>query len=94
LVPALTEIVPFGRIPRLASEVPVVTGTEPMAVAGEPDELAEAVEEAEFEEDEELVAPLDDVVPDGFNAASTAAVSAELTRFKAVWLAMLASPLD
>ena len=39
LVPSLTVIVPFGGMPRVRSEVPRVTGTVPVPVAGEPDEL-------------------------------------------------------
>ena len=50
---------------------------------------------ATLEFDEELVELDDDdeLVDEGLSALCTAAVSAVLTRFKAVWLAMLARPV-
>lgn len=90
MLPALTVIVPPGRIPRLDSEVPVVNSAAPIPVAGEPDVLDElelddgAVEELLDDDDVELL-----------EGSSTCCTSAEiwlLTRFKAVSLAMLAKP--
>jgi hypothetical protein len=89
LVPSSTLNVPAGRNPSVDSVAVVVSGTVPIPVAGVGDEVAELDDAAVavFDDDE------DDVeAPDGFNAACTAAVSSELTRFKAVPLAMLASP--
>ncbi len=78
------------------SEVPVVSGTVPVPVAGEgPAELAELEEPEELEFDDDDPVELfddDDVELLPCNAACTAAVSSELTRFKAMPLAMLASP--
>src|SRR5579862_9105065 len=93
-MPSLTLIVPFGRIPRMDSDVPVVTGTVPIAVAGEA-KVLEPEEEAEDVLVEPVdVEPLEDaaLLPD-----SSPCTSAEiwlLTRLRAVSLAMLASPLD
>jgi hypothetical protein len=90
--------VPFARIPSENSEVPVVTGTVPVPVAGPSNER---VEPEEFEELEELDALFDDDEVEAlepplsvWSAACTAEVRASLVRFKAVWLARLASPLD
>jgi hypothetical protein len=88
LVPSSTLKVPPGKIPKLESEVLVVTGTLPIPVAG--------VGEAGTEFDDVAVAVFDDGedddVPEGFSTACTAADSSELTRFKAVPLAILANP--
>jgi len=91
LVPELTVIVPFSRIPSVDSVVPIVSGTVPVPVAGELDaleelEAAEALEEPELVE--EPAEPLDDgdvELPD--EDCSTCCTSAEiwlLTRFNAV----------
>ena len=88
LLPSSTLNVPPGKIPRLDSVVLVVSGTVPVPVAG--------VGEAGAEFDDEAAAVLDDdeddEVPEGFNAACTAAISSELTRLSAVPLAILANP--
>ncbi len=79
LAPVPTVIVPFGRMPSVDSEVLVVTGVVPIAVAGEG--------ELELEGVENPLEPLDDdevELPDGFNACSTSDVISLLTRFKAV----------
>jgi len=89
----VTVIVPPARIPKVCSEVPVVSGTVPTAVAGVGVAGVEAVEELVLEDEEEL---LDDVEVSPLTTCSafcTSAESAELVRFKAVPLAMLASPL-
>ncbi len=96
-VPSLTVTVPFARIPRVNSEVLVVSGAVPVPVAGEPKGL-------ELEEEEEPVEPLDveEVKPlellelsePGCSTFCMAAVNSVLTRFRAVWLAMLDKPLD
>jgi len=92
LVPSLTVIVPFWGIPRVNSEVFVASGTVPVPVAGEG---LEELEEPELEADAlEALAAADDVelpeLPE--IALCSAAESAVLTRFKAVWLARLARP--
>jgi len=83
LVPSLTVIVLFGAIPRVNSDVPPVSGIVPVPVAGEP-----VVEAGVLE-------PFDDVelLVWDWTALCAAASSSELTRSKAVWLAMLARPL-
>jgi hypothetical protein len=89
LLPALTEIVPPASTPRLDSEVPVVSGTVPVPVAGAPVELG--VEDDPVEAVDEDVDADVDVVPD-----RTCCTSAEIwlfTRSSAVLLAMLARPL-
>jgi hypothetical protein len=89
LSPALTVIVALAGIPRVCSTVPVVSGAVPVPVAGA------VKEELEVEEDEEVDELLDDdavELPDGSNTLCIAAVSWELTRFKAAPLAMLARP--
>jgi len=61
------------------------------------DELEELdeLDEVELDDDEDAVERLDDEVPcTDCSALCTAAVSWLLTRSKAVWLAMLANPLD
>ena len=96
MVPSLTEIVPFLGIPSVNSDVEAVTGTVPVPIAGEPEELvpgeAELAGEAEeavalFEEDD--ASPEDDC-----STLCAATVKAAFTRFNAVWLAMLAMPLN
>jgi len=76
--------------------VPDVSGTVPVPVAGaatvtvgveEADVDGDAVDEVEALDDD------DELVDEGLSALCTAAVRAVLTRFKAVWLAMLARPV-
>lgn len=99
LVPSLTVTVPLAGIPSVNSDVLAVSGTVPvpLAAAGEELEFA-APEELAEDEEEEPVEPLDDdddEAPDSdCSALWTAADSALLTRFKAVWLAMLDRPFD
>ncbi len=105
LVPSLTLMVPVVGIPRVNSEVLVVSGIAPVPVAGEPKKWEEVKkpdgleepEELELEEDddEDALEPLDDdELPDeDCSALCTAVDSSVLTRFNAVWLAMLARPL-
>lgn len=94
--PAPTLMVPFLKIPRVSSEVLVVSRAVPMPTAG--DGAAGLLEELEEPEELELAVDelLDDDVelPAGCSALCTAATSWELTRFKAVPLAMLARPFD
>lgn len=78
---------PPAGIPRMDSGVLMLSKAVPVPVAGEaeePDELEEGDEEVEFD-DVELVSP--------DKMLCIAADSWELTRFKAVWLAILARPL-
>ena len=89
--PVVTLILPPGRIPRVASEVPVDNGTVPTAIAGAPFEGVEAAGDAVVDFAVEAV---DDDVGELPKAASTAADSWELTRLSAIPLAMLALPLD
>jgi hypothetical protein len=95
-VPSLTVKLPLVKKPRPNSDVPFVSGTVPVPVAGAlTTGAAAALDEDEADEVVELVdddaVELADV---GFSAPCTAAVSAVLTRVRAVWLAMLAKPLD
>ncbi len=102
LVPSLIVIVPFLTIPSVSSDVPVASGVVPVPVAGaaeeaeEPEpaapelELAEGDEPLESLEDDEPLVPPE--VP--LSALCTAAESSVLTRFRAVWLAMLAKPVE
>jgi hypothetical protein len=107
LVPSLTVIVPFAMMPSVNSEVLAVSGTVPVPIAGAarvgaaldvPDEF-ELGEEEEDDADEvlddEVVSPvlLEPPLMDA-SALCTAAVSWVFTRFRAVWLARLAKPLD
>jgi hypothetical protein len=77
-----------------------VSGTVPVPVAGALTTGGVALDAAELGEDEtdEAVELVDDEavepVDAGFSAPCTAAESAVLTRSKAVWLAMLARPVD
>jgi hypothetical protein len=91
-VPSLTVKLPLVKKPRPNSGVPLVSGTVPVPVAGALTTAAAALEA------EGLVALVDDdaleLADVGFSAPCTAAVSAVLTRSKAVWLAMLAKPED
>jgi hypothetical protein len=57
--PALTVIVPPGRMPRLDSDEPVVSSTVPFPVAGEPEEL-EVLEEPGPGDEEDPAEPFDD----------------------------------
>ena len=73
--------------------MPDVSGTVPVPLAGAAKATA-GVEALDVEDD--AVEALDDVVElvdEGLSALCTAAVSAVLTRSKAVWLAMLARPV-
>ncbi len=87
-------------MPRVASEVPVVSGAVPIPIAGEPVVLAECEEPEELEladDDEPVELPGDDDVEPPVSTCSafcTAADSSELTRFKAVPLARLDRPFD
>jgi hypothetical protein len=100
LVPSLTVIAPSAGIPRVNSEVLAMSGTVPVPVAGEPEEPEEPeeleeLEELELEEEDAFESLDDDAVelpalPE--IALCSAAESAVLTRFKAVWLARLARP--
>jgi hypothetical protein len=95
-VPSLTVKLPLVKKPRPNSDVPFVSGTVPVPVAGAlTTGAAAALDEDEADEVVELVdddaVELADV---GFSAPCTAAVSAVLTRVRAVWLAMLAKPVD
>ena len=97
-MPSLTEKLPRVKNPRPSSEVPDVNGTVPVPVAGAAKATA-GVEALDVEDDAvevvEVVDALDDdeLVDDGLSALCTAAVSAVLTRSRAVWLAMLAKPV-
>jgi hypothetical protein len=77
-----------------------VSGTVPVPVAGALTTGAAVLEAAELGEDEadEAVELVDDdavgLADVGFSAPCTAAESAVLTRSKAVWLAILARPVD
>jgi hypothetical protein len=75
-----------------------VSGTVPVPVAGVLTAGALALEAAELVGEDGAVELVDDeafALPDvGGNAPCMAAVSAVLTRVKAVWLAMLDSPVD
>ena len=102
MAPAPTIIEPPAGMPRVDSEVLVVTGAVPVPIAGdveEPDvsDELEAPDEHEPGDDEDVVAALDDdndVSPRDCSALCTAAESWELTRVKAVSLAMLDRPFD
>ena len=84
-VPSLTVTVPPARIPRLNSEAVDTSGTVPVPIAGAPSETGGLEDPDELEEVELL---------DVCSAACAAAASWELTRVRAVWLAMLAMPDD
>jgi hypothetical protein len=88
LSPALTVIVPPGRMPRLDSEVLAVSGAVPVPVAGAP--VVEELDEELEDDPVELVG--DDDEP--LSISCIAATSCELTRLSASPLAMLALPLD
>jgi hypothetical protein len=106
LVPSLTVITLFAKIPRVRRVVPAFNGTVPVPVAGrgavasEVDE-PDVPEELELPDDDEEALELlcDDVVllePPLMESSAlcTADVSWELTRLSAAWLAMLARPAD
>ena len=86
-VPSLTVKSPLVKKPRPNSGVPLVSGTVPVPVAGALTTGAAALEAEELDE-----AAADELVDDdaveladvGFSAPCTAAVSAVLTRFRAV----------
>lgn len=88
---------PRVRNPRPSSEVPDVSGTVPVPAAGA---ATVGVEEAEVEVevegdvvDEVEALDVDEPLDAVLSALCTAAVSAVLTRLKAVWLAILARPV-
>jgi len=88
LPPALTVMEPPAGIPRMDSGVLMLSKAVPVPVAGdaeEPDELEEDDEEVVEFDDDEFVSP--------DKMLCIAADSWEFTRFKAVWLAILARPL-
>ena len=97
-MPALTWISSFARIPRLDSDVPVVSRAVPMPIAGVGAELEDVAEPDALEaaDAEDAVEAPDDVVelPEGCSKLSTSDTSVELTRFKAVPLAMPERPFD
>jgi hypothetical protein len=98
-VPALMVIEPPAGIPSVSSEVLVLTDALLVPVAGELGALDELADPAglEMEDEDDPVEALDDgnaVSPKDCRALCTAAESWELTRFKAVSLAMLARPFD
>jgi hypothetical protein len=94
LEPALTWKSSLARIPRLDSDVPVVSRAVPMAVAGVGAELEDAAEPDALEA-ADVEDPVDDVeLPEGCSKLWTSEISWELTRFKAVLLAILERPLD
>jgi hypothetical protein len=99
-VPALMVIEPPAGIPSVSSEVLVLTDALLVPVAGELEALDELADPAGLEmedEEDDPVEALDDgnaVSPKDCRALCTAAESWELTRFKAVLLAMLARPFD
>ena len=93
-VPSLTVKLPLVKKPRPNSGVPLVSGTVPVPVAAAATIGAAVLEAAELDDEAvELVELADEdpveLVDVGFSALCTAAVSAVLTRFRAVWLAML-----
>ena len=97
-VPSLTVKLPLVKKPRPSSDVPLVSGTVPVPVAGAATTgAAAALDEDEADEADEAVELVDDdavePVDAGFSAPCTAAESAVLTRSKAVWLAILARPV-
>jgi hypothetical protein len=102
--PAPMLIEPPAGIPSVSSEVLVVSDALPVPVAGELvalEELEDPVElepdDDEDEDEDDPVEALDDgkaVSPKDCRALCTAAESWELTRFKAVSLAMLERPFD
>ncbi len=87
-VPSLTVKLPLVKKPRPNSGVPLVSGTVPVPVAGALTTGAAAALDEEEDEADEAVELLDDDAVEladvGFNAPCTAAVSAVLTRSKAV----------
>ena len=97
LVPSLTVIAPFAKIPRVRRDVPAFNGTVPVPVAGKgavaaevEDDEPDAPEELELPDDDEEVLELldDDVVllePPlmELSALCTADVSCVLTRLRA-----------
>ena len=92
-MPSLTVKLPRVKNPRPSSEVPDVSGTVPVPVAGA-GKVTAGVAEADVEGDAvDAVEALDVVLVEALSALCTAAVSAVLTRDKAVWLAMLAKPV-
>ena len=98
--PAPMLIEPPAGIPSVSSEVLVVSDALPVPVAGELvalEELEDPVELEPDDDEDDPVEALDDgkaVSPKDCRALCTAAESWELTRFKAVSLAMLERPFD
>jgi hypothetical protein len=95
-VPSLTVKLPLVKKPRPNSDVPLVSGTVPVPVAAAATTGAAVLEAAELDDDEAVELVDEDAVglaDVGLSAPCTAAVSAVLTRSRAVWLAMLAKPV-
>jgi hypothetical protein len=90
----VTVILPPGRIPKVASEVPVDNGTVPVPIAGAPFEAVAAADELEAVDEEDAVELDDDEDVELPKRDCTAEDSWELTRLSAIPLAMLALPLD
>jgi hypothetical protein len=101
-VPSATVNVPFAMIPSVNNEVLAVSGTVPVPTAGAATVAAELDVADEAEEDDDGDELLDDdevpvlLEPPLMDARvfCTAAVSWVFTRFRAVWFARLAKPLD
>jgi len=93
-VPSLTVKLPRVKNPRPGSDVPDVSGTVPVPVAGAA-KVTAGVEEADVVDDavDEVEVLDDELADEALSALCTAAVSAVLARSKAVWLAMLARPV-
>ncbi len=72
--------------------MPDVSGTVPVPVAGAAT-VTVGVEEADVAGDAVEALDVGELVDEGLSALCTAAVSAVLTRLRAVWLAMLARPV-
>src|SRR5580704_5611250 len=94
LVPSLTVMAPFGGMPSVNSDVPVVSGTVPVPIAGVATAGVEGVDGLELDDATALDEPVDDELPVWVccNSLWIAAVSAVLVRLSAVWLARLARP--
>src|SRR5580658_1681471 len=94
LVPSLTVMTPFGGMPSVNSDVPAVSGTVPVPIAGVATAGAAGADALDPDDDVELEELVGDELPDWVccNSLWIAAVSAVLVRLSAVWLAMLARP--
>ena len=86
-MPSLTVIVPLVKMPRPNSDVPLVSGTVPVPVAGALTTGAAALEAAELREDDEPVELVDDTSLEPrsrFERALHGGRKCGLTRFSAV----------